>query len=144
MSNLKPAVQAISDNLKKDATFAEDGSPVLAGDAYERTLPDGLTVDIVKAVQKHNNQFIQGATNAFGELSVVNMKKDKELAVTSTSVKIVDDKLDLRINREQEVSDGKGGRQTVVGAVSAKYRTTAHLNPVKKNIRTLAEEALVK
>lgn len=142
MSAIKPEVRKIADNLKSDATFAEDGTPVLALDAYERNLGEGLSLEGRKAYEKHDNAFICAAGLAFGELSTDKMKEKADLEKTAGRVTMGGDKLDLSFTRKSEVSDGKGGRMEVIGSVGVKYRATAHLTAVKKHLRETATAAL--
>jgi hypothetical protein len=142
MSAIKDIVRSVADNLKADATFAEDGSPVLAADAYERNLAEGLTLEGRKAYEKNDNVFICASALAFGELSTDKMVANKDLEQTAARVTMGTANLDLGFKRSVEVSDGKGGRQVNQGAVSVKYRATAHLTSIKAHLKANAAELL--
>lgn len=142
MSAIKDIVRTVADNLKSDATYAEDGSPVLAADAYERNLAEGLTLEGRKAYEKNDNTFICAAALAFGELSTDKMVTTKELEQTAARVSMGGSNLDLGFKRSVEVSDGKGGRQINPGAVSVKFRAVAHLTSVKAHLKANAAELL--
>lgn len=144
MSAIKQTVRDTADVLKAGATKAEDGSPVFAADAYEATLTDGLTLEGRKAYEKHDNTFMCAAALAFGELSTENMVEAKDLEATATRVQMGNSNLDLGFKRSVEVSDGKGGRQVNQGAISVKYRATAHLTSVKAHLKANAAELLGK
>lgn len=142
MSTIKDAVRNVADNLKKDATFAEDGSPVFAADAYERNLAEGLTLEGRKAYEKNDNTFMCAAALAMGELSTDKMAGNKEIEQTAARIPMGSANLDLGFKRSAEVSDGKGGRMNSHGLISVKYRATAHLTSVKAHLKAKAAEAL--
>jgi len=141
MSTIKDAVRNVADNLKTDVTYAEDGSPVFAADAYERNLAEGLTLEGRKAYEKNDNTFMCAAALAMGELSVDKMAGSKELEATAARIPMGSANLDLGFKRSVEVSDGKGGRMST-SQISVKYRATAHLTSVKAHLKAKAAEAL--
>jgi hypothetical protein len=144
MSDVKANVREMADTLKAGIALNDAGQPALAADAYESTLPEGMTLDARKAWEKHDNTFMCASALAFGEFSAEHMAKNKDVDQTNTRVVMGADKLDLGFKRSAEVSDGKGGRTEIQGMVSVKYRATAHLTSVKASLRATAAELLAK
>ncbi len=105
----------------------KDGAAVIAADAYVKSLPEGLTLDTVKALQEHNANFYPAVTKAFGEKSIEAMKTDAKLNQLDLSVPMVgDDRFDVTFKRSYEHMDmATKEMKTSFGGVSASLTVQA-------------------
>ncbi len=123
MSDIKPEVLELSKKLKAGITITKDGSASVADGIYEQNLPEGVSMDTLKEIQKHNNTFIAAAAHAFGTEAIGTMKKNAEVSAVSLSIPTVGkDSLDLSIQRERPIPNANGEGTTVkYGSLQAKY-----------------------
>lgn len=123
MSDIKPEVLALAEKLKSGITVAKDGTATAAEGLFEQSLPEGVTMEQMKAAQAHTNLFIAAAANVLGNESINVMKKNAEIQAVSLSIPTVGkDSLDLTFKREAQVPNSSGeGTNTKYGSLSAKY-----------------------
>ena len=142
---ISPEVKAMADAIKKEIKI-EGGTAVVPSDLYVKTLPEGLSEEQVKAVQKHNSNFYPAATLAVGDLSIPVFKKDKALESVSGEFKMIGrDHFDVTINRSRESRNPSNGEvSTTYGAVSATLAThgakvsRGQMNEVKQHLQKAA------
>jgi hypothetical protein len=83
-SKVHPRVRSLADTLKAEITVdKKTGTSTPSADYLEKTLPEGLTVDHIKATFDHVQDLVAAGTLALGELSTPVMKKDESLTRTS-------------------------------------------------------------
>ena len=123
MSDIKQEVLDLAKLLKAGITIAKDGSASVEEGLYEKHLPEGVTMEQLKEVQKHNNNFIAAAAHAFGDESITIMKKNAEVSAVSLSIPTVGkDSLDLSFQRERSIPNANGeGTNVKYGSLQAKY-----------------------
>lgn len=147
----KDAIQTLATQLKGQFEV-KDGKITVAENAYVGTLPEGLTEDMVKAVQNHNQVFYPAVTQAFGETAIEAMKKDKKLEQLTVEVPLVGhDHFDLTLNRSRTFPNPAGGDPIQKwGVVNAQLVTQAaranrgDMNSVRDHLSALALEQLAK
>lgn len=112
---LKPEVQAMSDKLTEGFVIDVNAKTVTTKDGlYESTLPEGLTIDIVKNVQDHNSTFVAAGAHAFGKLAVDAMKANKGLDKLTVDITMCGkDSVSYTVDREQERINHLGGGETI-------------------------------
>lgn len=120
-------VKDLAESIKKDFKIGDGGVIALDKGFYANTLPEGLTIGQVEAVQKHNSNLLAATALALGDLGIPHLKKHKDLASVSVEFGIGKDKLAATLKREQQVPDGlgKGGMRTKYGVISANYKAHA-------------------
>ncbi len=123
MSEIKQDVLDLAAKLKAGITVAKDGSATATEGLYESVLPEGVTMDQLKAIQTHNNTFIAAAAHAFGNESIGVMKKNAEVTQVTLSIPTVGkDSLDLSFQRERTIPNANGeGNSVKYGSLQAKY-----------------------
>lgn len=123
MSDIKPEVLELAAKLKAGISIAKDGNATVTEGLYEQTLPEGITIEQLKDIQKHNNVFIAAAGYAFGESAIDTMKKNAEVSAVSVSIPTVGkDTLDLTFQRERQIPNAGGeGTSVKFGSLQAKY-----------------------
>lgn len=130
----------------------KDGAATIAADAYVKSLPEGITIDTVKAVQEHNSVFFPAVTKAFGHKAIAAMKKDKKLESLDLSVPMVgDDKFDVTFKKSydftntqtKETSTAYGGLSASLTVQAARHNRGA-MGSIKQELKEAALAAFGK
>lgn len=147
----KNQIDALATELKGQIEI-KDGAATIAADAYTSSLPEGITVGIVKQLQEHNAVFFPAATKAFGEKAIEAMKADGKLESLDLSLPMVgDDKFDVSFKRSYEHMDmATKEMKTSYGGVSASLTVQAarhnrgHMSTIKNELKAAALAAFAK
>lgn len=101
-TEIKAEILAMSDIIHKSLTVnKKEGSVTAADDIYEKTLPEGLTMDTVNAVGDHLKTFVPAAAHAFGKSAFEAMKAHKGTERVLTDIHLgKNDKLSLASDRK--------------------------------------------
>lgn len=122
---IKPEVIALAAKLKPLLKIdAKTGVVTPEVGLYVGSLPEGVTEDTLKAVAKHNAQFVAAASLALGEATLPVMKKHDDLLKATLEVPTVGgDKFNFEIQRSKDVPafGGKGDPTTRYGHLTASY-----------------------
>lgn len=113
------------------AIDAKTGIITTAADIYEKTLPDGLTLDIAKAVHTHDTNFVAGAAHAAGAIAVAAMKSHKKLDNAETVIQMVGKNvLSLNVERSHTYANPQDKENPIVkhGVVTIAYDVVADNN----------------
>jgi hypothetical protein len=95
----KNQIDALASTLGAQIEIKE-GAAIISADAYVKSLPEGLTMETVKALQEHNSVFFPAVTKAFSEKSIEAMKADDKIEQLDLSVPMVgEDKFDVTFTR---------------------------------------------
>jgi hypothetical protein len=107
---------AIQSAIKIDKAGTVTGTD----DLYVKLLPEGVTLDTVKAVDSYNSRFIAGAHAAIGAEAVAAMKKHSGIDQISASVPLVGKShYDVTVKRRSEFPGiGEGAAPVVKYAAS--------------------------
>jgi hypothetical protein len=134
----KKTIDTLAETLKPQIEI-KDGAATIAADAYVKSLPEGVTMEVVKSIQDHNANFFPAATKAFGEKAIDAMKENSSLSQLDLSVPMVgDDTLDVTFKQSYEHMDMKTKEMTTsYGGVSASLTVQAarHNRGPMKNIK---------
>lgn len=133
MSNteVKKDTRSLADTLKDQIKIdAKTGVGTITPDAYEKALPEGLTIKQVEQVNAHNSHFAAAATLAFGEASIPVLKKNKELTGTSLEIPVVNkDHIGITMDRSRQVkAPGSDETSTVYGSTRTQFAFYATKN----------------
>lgn len=147
----KEQIQNIAGMLKEKITIA-DGKATIAEGTYVGCLPEGLDEKILKQVQDHNSVFYPAVTQAFGEVAIEAMKKDKKLDQVTLEVPLIgNDHFDVTMSRSKTFPNPAGGdpiqKWGVIGAQLVTQSARANrgdMNAVRDSLATMALEALGK
>lgn len=85
-SEIKANVVTLAEKLEKGMTLGEGGNITVEKDLYEKTLPENLSLDMVKQVYGHTEDLIAAQTLATGRIGEEAMKKDKKLESVSSEL----------------------------------------------------------
>lgn len=133
---------------------ADGGMVNLDKEHYAESLPEGLSMETVKHLQKHNANYVAGVGRAFGEVSIEAMKKDNQLKETQLSTNIGKDTVGGVFRREYEKSMGipKDGEERktekAYGQLNMSYKTHGSagsrggLKKVRDELNSMARAAL--
>jgi CRISPR/Cas system CMR subunit Cmr4 (Cas7 group RAMP superfamily) len=144
--NLAAAIRA---DIKIDAAT---GVATVGPDLYERLLPEGLTVDIIKQVKEHDTKIIAAVPLALGEEAIPVMKKNKGLENATLIMPTVGkDTIGATFTRQREATNpaAPGTTMTIHGAVRVEMTQYANgsrgeLAKVKTALREMAWDAFGK
>lgn len=119
-------------------------------------LPEGVTAEVIDAVEAHRAHYLNEVSRAFGKRSIEAMKADETLQETQLSTTFGKDKLGATFRRQYEKPTGipKDGspRQTVTdyGQLTVNYKTygsvgsRGSLKKTREELNNEAREALGK
>jgi len=146
MSDIKDSIRALADKLRADMTITETGAVETPTDLFEKTLPEGITMDQVKSMQDHQSELVTAAGLALGEMGMEAFKGDKRLDQVNVSITAGKDSIAGTFQRSKEVRAGinpDDGMMTKYGILSMKVSVNAHANKGSlKKVRTyLSEQA---
>lgn len=123
MSKVSQRVQELADTLKAGIVFDDAGTAKLADELFASSLPEGLTVDLVKKSQHAVLDFADAATSALGDRGLEFLKSNTEVKSVSLSAKAGIDVVNIEIERARGYRNPKDGSQgTKHGAVTASLK----------------------
>lgn len=127
----------------------EAGKAVISADAFESSLPEGMTVDTVKAVQQLESDFESALAHRIGTASVDAMKADTTLAEVKGTVKMGSTSLVAKVARTaaypnpRSSVEGQPSRLEFAGEVSLKRNPSNDtFGSVRDAIRSYAADLL--
>ena len=129
---------------------ATSGLATLNDDAYEANLPEGITGDTIKAVHKHNTNFITAMGLAVGEAAIPVMKKHADLTTVEAETKDQAGNVFGITFHRSKLTGAPGGEKTEkFGVLGAQIelraaRRTGQLGIVKNLLGDAATKALSK
>lgn len=155
-SALKQEVLDLSKKIAEGITLdKKTGHGEAADGLYESNLPEGLTVEAVKAVSDYNTTFVAAGTHAFGTLAVEAMKGSKSLTEATVQIKMFGkDTLGVSVQRSKDYNNSlakEGEPKTITkhGVITTTYDVVAgnnrgQLKAARNEIAALASEFLSK
>lgn len=157
MSDVKQAVQDLAAKIKPMFTLADNGVVLAEEGLYEKSLPEGITADQIKAIQQHNTALVAASAMAVGELAIDAFKADKDLQRVTAEIPAVGDKISTAVIRSREYPAGgipkegevrdPNAKITKYGVIEASYEVASNgnkgeLKKVRAHIGALAAAAL--
>jgi len=152
-ATLHQEVAALSEQLVKGITVDGKTATATAVETlYKDNLPEGLSMEAVKAVSDYNTTFVAAGTHAFGTVAIDAAKSHKKLEKVSIDIPMgVKDSLSLTFDRRQEIPNRFGNGETIVkyGVIKPTYevkagKNGAQLKAARSVINELAAAALAK
>lgn len=143
---VKSEVADLAELIRKDIKLDHtSGVATVSADLYVKTLPEGLSKEVVQQVQQHNSLFAAAGLLALGEESIATMKKHKGLDKTSLEVGATGkDSFSFQFARSKEVRDVSSGETSTkfgAGSVGFNMYGVGSRGEVKKVKNLLAERA---
>ena len=134
---------ALAAEIKKEITVGEGGKFTIDPESYVKRLPEGATVELVKAIQAQNSVYFPAATKAFGELSNDYLTKNPDISTTSISIPMVDrDALNIEMNRKRTFGETtKYGNVTVSHEMYAAKNSRGLMGTIRDELSKQALEA---
>lgn len=138
--DLKPTTLELALKLEPHVTIVDDKLEI-AKDAFEQTLPEGLDIKTVKAVQSHVNTFEAAANIAVGTVAIAHFQANPDSNALIGSTKVGHDTYNVAIARTQSVSAGVGaGRKDVPGNITSGIKSSnGEAKRSVTHVRNLAE-----
>lgn len=122
LSKVNTEVQELANKLQPVVAEAlKTGADAALGEeAFNNNLPEDITIDVVKRVQKIELDFVDALALATSEASIELMSSDKKRDIHSVTAKVgtSDAKIDFRRSRDVK-SPSTGEAMTVYGNLSA-------------------------
>lgn len=150
MSEVSQDVKDLAKTLESEMTLGDGGALVFKDkDTYEKTLPEGLEMETVDNLYKHNEKLTAALTLATGNLGAAALKKDKKLDGVTSELKIgkhADISVGYLRSQEQRIPNfqDKSKAPEVVtryGVTTTRVRTFAQKNKGElKKVRTMLGE----
>lgn len=106
---INPAIVELADKLQPHFTIT-DKKPTISAEAYLSTLSEGVTPEMVQAVDDHNSLFMPAVMMAYGRVSQSAMEKDKTIDAMSVEVPMAGrNHFDMTYSRQQTFPNPTGG-----------------------------------
>lgn len=142
---LNPTIISLSDNLKANITLGDAGVFTVSKDAFEKTLPEGLTMDTFKRVGDHLTNVSAALYLAVGEVAI-------DAKVDNASANLPINKcmgLSASYRKKYQVPNGNMEAPGMVPAyggvqIALKFtggKTRGEMKVVKRHVTALATEA---
>lgn len=147
MTTKNPEIQSLSDKIQSMIKVDhKSGSTEVQDDIWEKTLPESLSKDQIKAVKEHESNFIAAGADAVGTMATAAMKKNGELQEVNATIGMHGhDKVSYNVAREKSYHNPQNPDQEIVkrGVVGVNFRNMAGRNAgeLKKVINAIAEHA---
>ena len=153
---IKPEVLEMSELISASLTMdKKTGKCSVPDNLYVSLLPEGITEDVVRTLQKHNGTVVAAAAHAVGEAAIPVMKKDKELDNVTLEMKTVDkDAIGVSFDRSRQVpsrdeNNKPNGTRTKFGSTSVEVisynaKNRGQLKAVKELLAEQAHKAFGK
>ena len=146
-TEIKKEILDLAAALKKDATV-EGGKVVFPKDVFKSHLPEGLTIEQVKAVNNYSQTFTGAQALVTGEVGVKTLKDNKELKEVTSSVILPNGKSVAVLRREVTTRNMQTGAETVhhgyVTARSVIRVPGSQVTAVRSRVAELAAKAGLK
>ena len=145
-SEIKKEVSDLALSIKKGVSIDKKTAKITVDEnLYTSLLPaDGATVDQIKALQKHNANFVAAAHLVVAEIATPVMKAAKVSETTANFPWVGKDNLDINYRDQKEVTipgapEGQN-KKMVYGVLSAKLETHG-VHVAKGNLKAVKEHA---
>lgn len=148
-------VMAIVDQQKDYLTFNIEERRIVEktpGELYEKTLPDGVTLEEVEKIDLHRVNFVAASAYTAGKMAVDAMKNDSTIDQVTMAVQMGKGTLaDFVVDRRHEQPNHLQGGDPIVihGRVLPRLKTKAGsgnstMKAVRAEVARLGQESLVK
>jgi hypothetical protein len=119
-TKLSAAIKELSTKLAEKITVV-DGKLVIDADAYVQTLPEHISVEMLKNVHEHNSNFYPAVSLATGNAARHAMEKDKTIEAMPLEIPLIGgDHFDLTVHRSRTFPIPKSDKVTTqYGTLSA-------------------------
>lgn len=112
-------VRGFADAIKPQLRV-EGGKIPIPTEAFEQSLPEGISIQTVKTVQNHLQNFSRGLDVAIGEVSIEHMAQNPEVDTVYVKTKLGADTYSAAVDRTRNVPAGVGaGRKDVWGHLTS-------------------------
>lgn len=117
---IKQPILDLAVELKKVIEVTKAGVGTIGEEAYIKNLPEDITVEQIKTINKYNTEFTAAAGLAFGEVAVGVLKKNKDLDRANLTIPTVDrDTINMTFDRSKTYNDRSDG--AAAGATVEKF-----------------------
>lgn len=143
MKDLKPYTRSLVDSMKAAMTMGDNGISVTPPEWYGETLPEGVTLDLIKKIQEHDSAVAAAQPVALAEVGFPIMQQNPALTQISASLSVGGNTIATDIVREYQ-----HGKQTINGHVISSYTVNAaganrgELAVAVKMVRAMADDIL--
>lgn len=143
--NLPEAAQAVYDKIKDDWKY-ENGKGSFDKDAFKKSLPEGLSYDVVKQVNNHAQNFALAVAAINGENAIKVLKENKDVDKVIATAEMYHGKVVHTVHRTATVRNvATGAESEVKGQSNTKIIITGNgkdFKEVKARVAELAAKAL--
>ena len=113
--NLSPEIIALAAKFEKQFKVGDGGQIQTDKELYASTLPEGLTMEQVTAVQKHDHNVASAATLALIHVGTKYLAKHKDAKTVEVSIAAGKDRFEAVYDRSKEYPGGKDAKLLPTG-----------------------------
>ena len=157
MSESKLNEQVLALAGKIEASIKLDKATGIAaaeGDVYGENLPEGISMDTVKTINRYDANYVAAGTYAFGKVSVEAMKSTKKLDHTSIELQMGPNVTTVSFDRQKEYTnslakEGEPNKITKWGVSTTTFevrggKNSGELKKARQELNALAQAAFGK
>lgn len=125
---LPESIRTIADVIKPQLAV-EGGKVQIPQEAFEQSLPEGMSIQTVKAVQTHVQNYSRGLDVAIGEVAIQHMAQNPEVDTIYAKTKLGTDTYSAAVDRSRNLPAGVGaGRKDVWGHMTSGLQSAGGSN----------------
>lgn len=140
-------VITLASEIAPKLSIDDNGVGTTDDSLFESTLPEGVTLDTVKTVQKHITKFTDSVGLAFGEKSIETMKANKDIQRTTLRVPVGNMTTSALVDRKKIVSNPQDRSKPlefhanlVAGTEYRNAKKKGNMGKTVKYLRALGDE----
>lgn len=148
MSEMNPIVAALAEKVAEHVTYDKEGKGQAAEHTFVTTLPEHLSVEGVKEVFEHLDNYAAAGALVAGQKSIGVMKEHHAIEKTHLQLPTIGkDHFEFTVSRQSTVSAGVGkdaGTKEVYGQMTRKFVTHSidkNAGNMKAVVNMLSNEA---
>jgi hypothetical protein len=142
-TELSKTEHSIYEALKSSIEHKGNGLLETKSNVYKETLPEGITDETIKTINKHNMDFVRASHAAVGEVAIDVFRQDKEIQSVHTKFDFMgDNTLSLNVAREKTFNNPSTGEKIDrPGYMSSEVKTKGLKGTSVQRIKDIVAEA---
>jgi hypothetical protein len=149
LSKVPKIVIELAGKYREQMKITPTGVIEAAPDIYEKNLPEGVTMDMVKKIQDHDRHAVAATRLATGEIAIPFLEENPKIDQVSVEFDGGKNHFGETFHRKHEVADGKGGVDITYGHSVSYFEASADssktaLKAVSVHLNKMAAKALGK
>lgn len=145
MAEISKELRELSEKIQGAIEIDDSGNATIDKEFYVNNLPEGTTVEQIRAIKKFDTLITAAAADGFGRVAIEKMATNKDIDKSSFTLPTIDkDSIDFALSRQRTGINPATGEETVsygrvvVSATAHSVANAGQLKLVKKELAELA------